>query len=536
MAESKTPRLGLSLYSSGTDLHPNRDKFNAEHQLMEVLLATARKGTTAERPEPGDGLGFYWATDAKQLYFDDGVAWQQVNTTGGGGAGQPIVIGGNPTEGTSARAARADHTHALPLATSTTPGAMPSTDKALLDGAGAVAAANRILKASANGDISVNTPTSPLHPARKDYVDNTIQTAVLPLRPIQPKLLGSNVNLDDLKTTQDYLQRSSTAAASGSNYPVNLAGYLDVVADDGSQFVWQFYTVHGSGTRPIREFVRAYYASDGTWSVWKEQFRGLATAATAGAMSADDKNLLDNATWQNVGNMLARRTPAGNLHTQTFVIEGAQSANVQAATRKDYVDNLIAGRAPVTHTHSADDTTSGVFAPARLPLVTSTAPGALPSSHYMLLVNATALPTADTLVKRDPAGRTLFNSAGISSQPVNSNDATRKDYVDSKTWDAADIASGVFVPARLPVKNAGILSTQLTVTAGSYGDYTHKFEASIPNDFSTTNVRAVASLSSGESYNYSAPVTRVSSSAISVVFYGKASTAQNVSVMYGRFV
>lgn len=56
-------------------------------------------------------------------------------------------------------------------------------------------------------------------------------------------------------------------------------------------------------------------------------------------------------------------------------------------------------------------------------------------------------PTANTVVRRDAAGRTAFAS------PSATDDAATKGYVDGKTWDGNDIVSGTVVAARLPASS-----------------------------------------------------------------------------------
>lgn len=63
---------------------------------------------------------------------------------------------------------------------------------------------------------------------------------------------------------------------------------------------------------------------------------------------------------------------------------------------------------------------------------TSTTDGLMPSADKVKLDAATAVSTADAIVRRDSASRFNAASIGLSSSPVNVNDATRKDYVDAQ--------------------------------------------------------------------------------------------------------
>jgi len=178
MAITSTLRFLLKQYGSGGDPHPNRAEFNAMIDALENNAAMFSQGITAARPAAGKRGRIYWDETASRLYYDDGVAWKDANPNGGGGAGTKVTPGVNGVEGVSARAARADHTHRLDLATSTTDGAMPATDKALLNGASYSATSNALVKRDGNGRIAVATPVNASEATTKAYVDDlTLQTA-----------------------------------------------------------------------------------------------------------------------------------------------------------------------------------------------------------------------------------------------------------------------------------------------------------------------------------------------------------------------
>jgi len=76
-------------------------------------------------------------------------------------------------------------------------------------------------------------------------------------------VIPASANLNTYQTTGIYVQDTNANAASGTNYPVGLAGKLEVVRY--ISFVWQTYHQYpGSGDRSI--YKREYYA--GTWSAW----------------------------------------------------------------------------------------------------------------------------------------------------------------------------------------------------------------------------------------------------------------------------
>lgn len=76
-----------------------------------------------------------------------------------------------------------------------------------------------------------------------------------------------NDNLNDCITNGRYVCHSSSYATSANNYPENVGGYLDVIARDGNNQVWQFYT---SFTPKKYYRIRNAIASGGVWSTWKE--------------------------------------------------------------------------------------------------------------------------------------------------------------------------------------------------------------------------------------------------------------------------
>lgn len=139
MSKSTTPRLGLSLFSADTDNHGGRPQHNEDHQALEEKVALwAGRGLLSARPSATIPGRIYVSTnqgDGGQASLDLGDKWLDLSTVGGGGAGNPVIVEGTPTEGTSARAARADHAHALPLATADRHGAMASQWAELMESA-----------------------------------------------------------------------------------------------------------------------------------------------------------------------------------------------------------------------------------------------------------------------------------------------------------------------------------------------------------------------------------------------------------------
>jgi len=371
MAVEETTPHGLKKYSAGTDPIPGRAGHNLMIDRLNQLPGLGI-GPLSSRPAPSSGLRFWIEESTSRLSINTGTAWAGIAEIGGV-TPIAVAIGGSASEGVSSRAARADHKHVIPVVTTSTNGAMLATDKAKLDNTSSVAGPDKILRANSVGDIAVNSPTAGAHPATKSYVDQ----AISPLAVRQPIALGGALDLDDFRTTQDYIQTQNAQAASGFNYPLPLAGDFSVVASSNGLMVFQYYTTYGLGTR---KFWRTYYDpgnGNGAWSVWKESRTNTATTSEPGLFSPEDKTLFNNATYLATNNALCRRNEYGGIQFHSVLLTGPQQADINAVVRKDYMDAQIAGRAPTSHTHSATQITSGVLNSARLPDASSSGKGAM---------------------------------------------------------------------------------------------------------------------------------------------------------------
>ena len=180
MAETSTPRVKLPKWSAGSDPHPDRVKTNAIHDLIETQVALfVPTAVLSKRPAAGVEGRLFCASDQGadgRVYYDNGTTWVALNTTGGGGPGLPIVINGTGTEGSSVQSARADHTHAIPLATKSNAGAMPSQWAQLCGDATSAATANTVAVRDSGGRLTANPPVSAKHVATMDWVLNAGST------------------------------------------------------------------------------------------------------------------------------------------------------------------------------------------------------------------------------------------------------------------------------------------------------------------------------------------------------------------------
>ena len=295
MAVTTTPRLGLPTYSAGSDPHPGRTDHNSRMTQLDALVALAKQGTTAERPAAKTWGRLYWDTTVSRLYWDTGTAWAEVSTVGGGGAGAALVIGGAGSEGASSRAARADHTHPLPLATASAPGAMSAADKAALAGATSAATASTLAMRDAAGRLQVGTPAGAGDAAPKSYVDAQVGTR---------------------------------APASHTHAWADVTGKPSTFAPAAHTHAWADVTGVPATFTPSAHTHTAADVASGTLDPDRLP---VATPAAAGAMPAALFSRLNGATAAATANSLAMRDAAGRVQV------AEPSAAGDAAT-KAYVD------------------------------------------------------------------------------------------------------------------------------------------------------------------------------------------------------
>lgn len=90
---------------------------------------------------------------------------------------------------------------------------------------------------------------------------------------VQVVAIGSAADLNTYLANGTFTQVSNAAAASGTNYPIALAGMLNVTASPDNAMVWQRYTVYGSSgavntdTNSNVVWLRSRY--NGIWTLWK---------------------------------------------------------------------------------------------------------------------------------------------------------------------------------------------------------------------------------------------------------------------------
>lgn len=434
MAIQKTPRLGLDTYTAGSDPHPGRAAHNTERTLLDGITAIALKGTTAARPAAGIANRFYWDETVERLYIDNGTAWKEITTNGGGGAGLNVVIGGSGAEGVSTRSARADHTHNIPLATAAVNGAMPATDKSKLDNAASLPTASRLVIRDANGRAQVLSPSASNDIANKTYVDTGLSTKAASTH----THAGTDVALATT-TVQGAMSGPDKAKLDGAASAATASTLVVRDASGRAQFAEpsaaadvasKSYVDTGLSTKSATGHTHA--AADTTTGVFNAARLPAVTTATQGAMLAADKVKLNAASPAATPNTIVMLDAAGR----------AQVASPSAAAdiaRKDYVDNGLATKAATVHTHAYDDITGKPVTFA-------------PSAHTHdftddITGKPAAYPTTWGTVSGKPA---TFAPSAHTHAWADLTDPPATFTPSAHTHSAADVNSGVLAAARLP--------------------------------------------------------------------------------------
>lgn len=115
-----------------------------------------------------------------------------------------------------------------------------------------------LVKRYSTGQIAVpTTPDGDEVAVSKKYVDTTAF-------PLAITSLGAKEDLDNFKSTGVYHQALTVNAKNGTNYPVGVAGLLEVFNPDASM-IYQRYTVYGGS---IEVWVRGHYQNK--WYDWQK--------------------------------------------------------------------------------------------------------------------------------------------------------------------------------------------------------------------------------------------------------------------------
>lgn len=122
MSIGATTRLGLTTWSSGDDPF-GRAQFQNDNLALEDIVAAFRSGSTTERNAATGSKyteSFWYDTTLSVLYYYDGTTWVSLDSKAQELDAYSLVPGTASTpQGTSARIARADHKHSVPVASAT---------------------------------------------------------------------------------------------------------------------------------------------------------------------------------------------------------------------------------------------------------------------------------------------------------------------------------------------------------------------------------------------------------------------------------
>ena len=179
--------------------------------------------------------------------------------------------------------------------------------------------ANRLIRSDSRGRLTVqdaNYSDTATAVVNKKYVDTTAF-------PLAITSLGAKEDLDNFKSTGVYHQALTANAKNGTNYPVGVAGLLEVFNPDASM-VYQRYTVYGGS---IEVWVRGCYQNK--WYSWQkvENSGHKHTVSDISDLPKIDTNVS--------GNSLVQRYSNGAI----LVPDPPPTST--SATSKSYVDSRI---------------------------------------------------------------------------------------------------------------------------------------------------------------------------------------------------
>ncbi|QKY79789.1 minor tail protein [Arthrobacter phage Bumble] len=422
MAVTNTPRFALKQYSSGGDPHPTRDEHNAMIAAIEAQAARYGAGTTASRPSAGKSGTFYRDTTVSKTYLDDGTAWIDLTPVGGGGAGAAVLVAGAASEGVSTYAARADHTHSLPLATTSAAGALSSADKTKMDGATASPTASKLVTRDASGRAQFASPAAAADAATKAYVD----AEAAKLAPSSHDHSASEISSGVLDAAR---LPAATTAAPGA---LSAADKTKLDGATSAATPGALVKLDGSGRSQVATPSAAADTANKSYVDQQINTRAASSHTHAWAdVTGKPTTFAPSAhghSWSEISGTPATYAPSAHSHAWTE-ITGKPTTFAPTAHSHTWaeISDKPTTFAPDSHSHSAADLTSGTVPVARLPLATTSAAGALSAADKALLDNREVGAWASTLVVRDTAGR--FDA----QRPVSANNVATKDFCDDNT-------------------------------------------------------------------------------------------------------
>ncbi|UJQ87156.1 minor tail protein [Arthrobacter phage BaileyBlu] len=191
--------------------------------------------------------------------------------------------------------------------------------------------------------------------------------------------LGNTENLNDLTEARVYHQAQNVEASTARNYPVALAGLLEVFntshAAGGPVYIYQRYTTYNSSSA----WVRTNYA--GTWNAWRRlvtEEDGVVTmprirltdTGDASSTSTGHAFQIGPDNGQNLiidGNEIMARNNGvgGQVYFEFGLTSGTAPIDNGSLTRKDYVDRrTYSGSDSITPSAANTPTSKNITFPA----------------------------------------------------------------------------------------------------------------------------------------------------------------------------
>jgi len=171
---------------------------------------------------------------------------------------------------------------------------------------------------------------------------------VADVTPLAASVVAAGTDANTLVVPGPYYVDSDAQATAALNWPVTLAGTLEVIAAAaGNLQVTQVYTTRNGTGGVIRQFVRVRFgAGGGSWGTWQEIARqvditaldGRATALEGRATTLEGQMFGRSQSWQNVtASRAANGTTYTNSTTRPILVA---VSHVAAGTNISYLVNI----------------------------------------------------------------------------------------------------------------------------------------------------------------------------------------------------
>jgi hypothetical protein len=233
---------------------------------------------------------------------------------------------------------------------------------------------------------------------------------------IFPTALNSGTNLNS-QTTTGYYSSTNAVAASGSNYPVTIAGMLHVTNDNINGFVYQSYFAYATN----KVYWRGFASS---WSAWKE---ASDTTHSHPEFSTFQPNIIGAASTITSSNLTSSRALASDS-------SGKVAVSAVTATELGHLSGVTSGIQAQLNTKSpsASPTFSGVVT---LPATTSI--GTITSTEIGYVDGVTSS-IQDQLNTKSPSESPTFTGTVVlpSTTSIGNVSSTEIGFVDGLTSSA----------------------------------------------------------------------------------------------------